>query len=148
MSLGAIDFGLIVDGAVIIVENCLRRLAERAAPSSAGRSRRAERLDVVFDGEPSEVRERDGLRRGDHRHSSTCPILALTGVEGKMFQPDGADGDLRARRGLRAVADVRAGDGGARACAGRVREQENVLVRRARRGSTSRRCGAALRVAA
>ena len=29
MSLGAIDFGLIVDGAVIIVENCLRRLAER-----------------------------------------------------------------------------------------------------------------------
>ena len=29
MSLGALDFGLIVDGAVIIVENCLRRLAER-----------------------------------------------------------------------------------------------------------------------
>ena len=31
MSLGALDFGLIVDGAVIIVENCLRRLAARAA---------------------------------------------------------------------------------------------------------------------
>ena len=29
MSLGALDFGLIVDGAVIIIENCLRRLAER-----------------------------------------------------------------------------------------------------------------------
>ena len=36
MSLGALDFGIIVDGAVIIVENCLRRLAQRAAPAAAG----------------------------------------------------------------------------------------------------------------
>ncbi len=36
MSLGAIDFGLIVDGAVIIVENCLRRLGRGAASRSAG----------------------------------------------------------------------------------------------------------------
>ena len=44
MSLGALDFGLIVDGAVIIVENCLRRLARAAARSSAGRSTLRERL--------------------------------------------------------------------------------------------------------
>jgi len=46
MSLGAIDFGLIVDGAVIIVENCLRMLAERQ--SALGRPLgRAERLAVI-----------------------------------------------------------------------------------------------------
>ena len=39
MSLGALDFGLIVDGAVIIVENALRRLAERAARRMGARSR-------------------------------------------------------------------------------------------------------------
>ncbi len=45
MSLGALDFGLIVDGAVIIVENCLRRLSE---PGLSMRSLR-DRLEVVFD---------------------------------------------------------------------------------------------------
>ncbi len=71
MSLGAIDFGLIVDGAVIIVENCLRRLAERAAPSSAARSRPTSGSHVVFDGEHAGAR-RDRVRRGDHRARSTC----------------------------------------------------------------------------
>src|SRR6185295_1467016 len=48
MSLGAIDFGLIVDGAVIIVENCLRRLAEKQR--ELGRTLDLkERLQVVFD---------------------------------------------------------------------------------------------------
>ena len=37
MSLGALDFGLIVDGAVIIAENCLRRLAEASARGSGAR---------------------------------------------------------------------------------------------------------------
>ena len=37
MSLGALDFGLIVDGAVIIAENALRHLAERSRPRPAGR---------------------------------------------------------------------------------------------------------------
>ena len=43
MSLGALDFGLIVDGAVIIVENCLRRLGEAQPPAPGDRqdSRRA-----------------------------------------------------------------------------------------------------------
>ena len=41
MSLGALDFGLIVDGAVIIAENCLRHLAARPAPAAAASFRRA-----------------------------------------------------------------------------------------------------------
>ena len=48
MSLGALDFGLIVDGAVIIVENCLRRLAEEQ--HRLGRLLdRSERFQVVFE---------------------------------------------------------------------------------------------------
>lgn len=55
MSLGALDFGIIVDGAVIIVENCLRRLSE--AQHRAGRVlTRDERFRVVFDG-TKEVRK-------------------------------------------------------------------------------------------
>src|SRR5690606_16447181 len=46
MSLGALDFGLIVDGAVIIVENCLRRLA-LAQRAASGPLPLAERLDLV-----------------------------------------------------------------------------------------------------
>lgn len=84
MSLGAIDFGLIVDGAVIIVENTLRRLAQ--TQKQYGRLlRRDERLREVYE--------------------ATCevfkpsvfgvliimvvylPIFALSGVEGKMFHP-------------------------------------------------------------
>ena len=45
MSLGALDFGLIVDGAVIIVENCLRRLGQAGEKSLPLR----ERLEIVFD---------------------------------------------------------------------------------------------------
>ena len=48
MSLGALDFGLIVDGAVIIVENCLRRLAEEQHHRQRLLAR-GERFDVVFD---------------------------------------------------------------------------------------------------
>ena len=47
MSLGALDFGLIVDGAVIIVENCIRRLS-LAQPASGARLPLRERLDIVF----------------------------------------------------------------------------------------------------
>jgi len=84
MSLGALDFGLIVDGAVIIVENCLSRLARHQA--KLGRLlNREERFQIVT--------------------SATCevvkpsmfgvfiiaivyvPIFALSGVEGKMFHP-------------------------------------------------------------
>ena len=53
MSLGALDFGLIVDGAVIIVENCLRRLRPSAASRRQRCSTRNERFDVVVRGDAS-----------------------------------------------------------------------------------------------
>ncbi len=89
MSLGAIDFGLIVDGAVIIVENCLRRLAEKQHELAARGETRAltlrERLDVVFDA-AKEVRKATAF--GEAIIITVYfPILALTGVEGKMFHP-------------------------------------------------------------
>jgi len=84
MSLGALDFGLIVDGAVIIVENCILRLAGRQ--QHLGRTLKLEeRFQTVF------VATREVFTP-----SLICvlvvimvniPILALTGVEGKMFTP-------------------------------------------------------------
>ena len=84
MSLGAIDFGLIVDGAVIIVENCLRRLAEEQ--HHKGRLLTLpERLHVVLDAS-KEVRKATAF--GEAIIITVYfPILALSGVEGKMFHP-------------------------------------------------------------
>ncbi len=84
MSLGAIDFGLIVDGAVIIVENCLRRLAE--AQHQKGRTLTLqERLHEVM------VAAREMIQPSVYGQAIIVtvyfPILALTGVEGKMFHP-------------------------------------------------------------
>ncbi|MEE4185690.1 MAG: CusA/CzcA family heavy metal efflux RND transporter [Gammaproteobacteria bacterium] len=81
MSLGALDFGLIVDGAVIIVENCLRRLSE------AGTQRLPlnERLAVVFDATREVIRP--ALFGVFIITAVYIPIFALTGVEGKMFHP-------------------------------------------------------------
>ena len=84
MSLGALDFGLIVDGAVIIVENCIRRLAE----ASHGRSEPLplrERLDVVADATRQVIRP--SVFGVLIILIVYVPILALTGVEGKMFRP-------------------------------------------------------------
>jgi len=84
MSLGAIDFGLIVDGAVIIVENCLRRLAERQ--HRLGRQLRLdERLEEIIGAsrqmiQPSVFGQAIII-------TVYIPLLALTGVEGKMFKP-------------------------------------------------------------
>ena len=84
MSLGAIDFGLIVDGAVIIVENCLRMLAERQ--HQLGRKLTlAERLETVFQ---ASKQVRSATAFGEAIIITVyIPILALTGVEGKMFRP-------------------------------------------------------------
>ncbi|SPS01109.1 CusA/CzcA family heavy metal efflux RND transporter [Cupriavidus taiwanensis] len=84
MSLGALDFGIIVDGAVVIVENCVRRLAH--AQASQGRAlTRDERLQEVF----AAAREaRRPLLYGQLIIMVVyLPIFALTGVEGKMFHP-------------------------------------------------------------
>jgi heavy metal efflux system protein len=84
MSLGAIDFGLIVDGAVIIVENCLRRLAEEQHLKGRLLTLQ-ERLHVVFDAS-KEVRKATAF--GEAIIITVYfPILALSGVEGKMFHP-------------------------------------------------------------
>jgi cobalt-zinc-cadmium resistance protein CzcA len=84
MSLGAIDFGLIVDGAVIIVENCLRRLAEEQHHKGRLLTLQ-ERLHIVFDAS-KEVRKATAF--GEAIIITVYfPILALSGVEGKMFHP-------------------------------------------------------------
>ncbi|MBT3832187.1 MAG: CusA/CzcA family heavy metal efflux RND transporter [Gammaproteobacteria bacterium] len=81
MSLGALDFGLIVDGAVIIVENCLRRL------SHAGGSplKLSERLTIVYDATHEVIRP--ALFGVFIITAVYIPIFALTGIEGKMFHP-------------------------------------------------------------
>jgi cobalt-zinc-cadmium resistance protein CzcA len=84
MSLGALDFGLIVDGAVIIVENCIRRLAE----ANRGRTEPIplrERLEVVADATRQVIRP--SVFGVMIILIVYVPILALTGVEGKMFRP-------------------------------------------------------------
>ncbi len=84
MSLGALDFGLIVDGAVIIVENCLRRLAiyqreQKILPDLATRLRivREATVEVI----------RPSVFGVIIIMIVYIPIFALSGVEGKMFHP-------------------------------------------------------------
>ena len=84
MSLGALDFGLIVDGAVIIVENCLRRFAE--AQHRQGRLlTRDERFDIAASASAEVVRP--SLFGIAIITIVYLPIFALTGVEGKTFHP-------------------------------------------------------------
>ena len=84
MSLGALDFGIIIDGAVVIVENCVRRLAH--AQGLAGRPlTRNERFHEVF--EASKEARRPLLFGQLIIMVVYLPIFALTGVEGKMFHP-------------------------------------------------------------
>lgn len=83
MSLGALDFGLIVDGAVIIVENCIRRLGEAQKHGSI--PTRSERLVIVSEA------SREVIRPATFGvfiiMMVYLPIFALSGVEAKMFQP-------------------------------------------------------------
>ncbi len=84
MSLGALDFGLIVDGAVIIVENCLRRMA--IEQHRLGRLlEKSERFQTVFEA----TREvfKPSLVSVVVVALVNIPIFTLTGVEGKMFHP-------------------------------------------------------------
>ncbi|MEK6594961.1 MAG: CusA/CzcA family heavy metal efflux RND transporter, partial [Pseudomonadota bacterium] len=84
LSLGALDFGIIVDGAVIIVENCIRRLA--LEQGRLGRELTpSERFEVVFDAS-KEVRR--ALLFGQIIIMVVyLPVFALSGVEGKMVHP-------------------------------------------------------------
>ncbi|MES2743251.1 MAG: CusA/CzcA family heavy metal efflux RND transporter [Pseudomonadota bacterium] len=84
MSLGALDFGLIIDGAVIIVENTLRRLAERQRREARPLALQ-ERLDEVV------ASSREMLRPTIYGQLVIflvfLPCLSFQGVEGKMFSP-------------------------------------------------------------
>jgi cobalt-zinc-cadmium resistance protein CzcA len=84
MSLGALDFGLIVDGAVIIVENCLRRFGE--AQHRTGRLLERDERFALAASATSEV-IRPSLFGVLIIALVYVPIFALTGVEGKMFHP-------------------------------------------------------------
>ncbi|WP_119681794.1 efflux RND transporter permease subunit [Indioceanicola profundi] len=84
MSLGALDFGLIVDGAVIIAENCLRRLGERQHDLGRVLTLR-ERLHEVT------VAAKEMIQPSVYGQAIIIvvylPLLTFTGVEGKMFEP-------------------------------------------------------------
>ncbi|MCC7156654.1 MAG: efflux RND transporter permease subunit, partial [Bryobacterales bacterium] len=86
MSLGAIDFGLIVDAAVIIVENCVRRLSSergRLGRALTGAERRATILSAS-------VEVRKASQFGEILIiAAYLPIVSLTGMEGRMFRPMG-----------------------------------------------------------
>jgi heavy metal efflux system protein len=129
MSLGALDFGLIVDGALIIMENCVLRLAE--TQHARGRLlERGERFETVFQA----TREvfRPSLVSVAVIILVNLPIFALEGTEGKMFHPM-AFAVIAALIGalIFSITFVPA------ACAlflgGKMREQDNFLVAAAKR---------------
>lgn len=85
MSLGAIDFGLVVDGSLIIVENCLRLLEERFARNGGLPLNDAEMRRLVYSGS-TEVRK--AAQFGEIIIIVVyLPILTLQGIEGKLFRP-------------------------------------------------------------
>ncbi len=129
MSLGAIDFGLVVDGSVIVVENCLRVLAERRHALGRTLSLR-ERLDAVY---AAARQVRSATAFGEAIIITVyVPVLALTGVEGRMFRPMAVTVIFALAAAFvlsltfvpAAVAAFVGGD---------VREREGLLVRLARR---------------
>jgi cobalt-zinc-cadmium resistance protein CzcA len=130
MSLGAIDFGLIVDGAVIVVENCLRRLAERQ--HHLGRKLLlAERLEEVI------LATKEMIRPSVYGQAIIItvyfPILALTGVEGKMFKPMALT-VIFALVAAFVLSMTFSPAMVAIGIRGRVKEKENWLMRLAKRG--------------
>ena len=84
MSLGAIDFGLIVDAAVIIIENCVRQLAVRKQELK----RRLEKGERIATIRSAILEVRKASQFGELVIiAAYLPILSLTGIGGKMFRP-------------------------------------------------------------
>jgi cobalt-zinc-cadmium resistance protein CzcA len=129
MSLGALDFGLIVDGAVIIVENSLRRIAERQ--HQLGRTLQLEeRLDTVT------ASAKEMIQPTVYGQAIIIivyvPMLTFGGVEGKMFEPMALTVIIAlAAAFILSLTFVPAGV--AIWLTGRVHETENILVRGMRR---------------
>ncbi|ABE65112.1 Heavy metal efflux pump CzcA (plasmid) [Nitrobacter hamburgensis X14] len=129
MSLGAIDFGIIIDGAVIIVENCLRLLAEEQ--HRQGRLlNRQERFETILAGSREVI--------GPSLFGTLIigvvylPILTLTGVEGKMFTPMALT-VLMALTGASILSLTFVPAAVALLVTGKVSEHENVFMRGARK---------------
>jgi cobalt-zinc-cadmium resistance protein CzcA len=129
MSLGALDFGIIVDGAVVIVENTLRRLAH--AQQHHGRLlTRAERFKEVF---AAAKEARRPLIFGQLIIMVVyLPIFALSGVEGKMFHPM-AFTVVIALLGAMLLSVTFVPAAIALFVTGKVKEEEGALMRGARR---------------
>ncbi|AIB34618.1 MULTISPECIES: CusA/CzcA family heavy metal efflux RND transporter [Pseudomonas] len=129
MSLGALDFGIIVDGAVVIVENAIRRLAH--AQHRHGRLlTRSERLHEVF---AAAKEARRALIFGQLIIMVVyLPIFALTGVAGKMFHPM-AFTVVIALLGAMILSVTFVPAAIALFVTGKVKEEENLVMRSARR---------------
>ena len=130
MSLGALDFGLIVDGTLIVVENCISRLAE-AQHRKGTLLTRTERFDLVFDA----TREvfRPSLVSVVVIVLVNLPIFALSGVEGKMFHPM-AFAVVAALLGALAFSITFVPAACALFLTGKIKEGDNWLVQAAKRG--------------
>jgi cobalt-zinc-cadmium resistance protein CzcA len=129
MSLGAIDFGLIVDGSVIIVENCVRRFAEEQ--HRLGRVLNTEeRLKLAYEAS-QEVRKATIF--GEIIIAIVyLPILTLTGIEGKMFRPM-AQTVVLALAGATVLSMTFIPALVALMLTGKIAEKENFLFRHAKR---------------
>jgi cobalt-zinc-cadmium resistance protein CzcA len=129
MSLGAIDFGIIIDGVVIIVENCIRLLAE--AQHRHGRLlSQEERFEAILSG-AREVAS-PSLFGMMIIAIVYLPILTLTGVEGKMFTPMAVT-VLMCLTGAAIAAITFVPAAIALLVTGKVSERENIIMRVIRR---------------
>lgn len=84
MSLGALDFGIIVDGAVIVIDNCVHRIQQKGKEKGRELTRKEVKETVIE--AASEIRSAAGF--GELVVIVVfIPLFALTGIEGKMFGP-------------------------------------------------------------
>ncbi len=140
MSLGAIDFGIIVDGAVVSVENCIRRFAKEQQRQGRLLSTR-ERLRLAY--EASREVARATVFGQLIITIVYLPILTLTGVEGKMFVPM-AETVILALGGATVLSITFIPAMVALTLRGKLSERENWALR-STRGVYERLLGAALR---
>jgi cobalt-zinc-cadmium resistance protein CzcA len=130
MSLGALDFGLVVDGAVIIIENCLRHFGTTQHQRNRTLTRQ-ERFDLTAVATAEVIRP--SLFGIGIITAVYLPIFALTGVEGKMFHPMATTVVLALSSAmLLSLTFVPAAI--AAFMGGRVQEGENRLLAMVRRG--------------
>jgi cobalt-zinc-cadmium resistance protein CzcA len=130
MSLGALDFGLIVDGAVIIIENCLRRFGEMQQRLGRVMTQK-ERHDLTASATAEVIRP--SLFGLGIIAAVYLPVFALTGIEGKMFHPMAITVVL-ALTGAMLLSLTFVPAAVAMFLGGRVDEKENRVMQWARRG--------------